>query len=68
MLNWDQKIQVCIRKVISDEFLCNNDKVVKYYIGLPSYEMLKAVYDLVYAIQQFLIVLIKLCVAVGDKI
>ena len=69
------------KKVISDEFLRNDDKAVKYYTGLPSYELLKAIYDLVSMdlpsslfsgcacspFQQFLIVLIKLRLAIGDQ-
>ena len=34
-------------KIISEELLVDNDKMVKYYTGLPSYEVLKAIFDLV---------------------
>ena len=34
-------------KVIIEDLLAKDDKMVKYYAGLPSYEVLKAVYDLI---------------------
>ena len=67
-------------KVITEDLLAKNDKMVKYYTGLPSYEVLKAVYDLVIIgipstlsasscslFQQFLIVLMKLRLNLGDQ-
>jgi len=33
-------------KVITKDLLAKDNKIVKYYTGLPSYEALKAVYDL----------------------
>ena len=34
-------------KVITEDLLAKDDKMVKYYTGLSSYEVLKAVYDLI---------------------
>ena len=60
-------------KVITEDLLAKDDKMMKYYTGLPSYEALKAVHDLSIigvptsfsasscsSFQQFLIVLMKL--------
>ena len=67
-------------KVISEDLLAQDDKMVKYYTGLPSYEVLKAVYNLVVIgipstfsasscslFQQFLTVLMKLRLNLGDQ-
>ena len=67
-------------KVITEDLLAKDDKMVRYYTGLPSYEVLKAVYDLVIIgipstlsasscslFQQFLIVLMKLRLNLGDQ-
>ena len=34
-------------KIITEDLLAKDDKMVKYYTGLSSYEVLKAVYDVV---------------------
>ena len=60
--------------------MVDNDKMVKYYTGLPSYEVLKTIFDLVIIgvpssrsasscslFQQFLIVMIKLHLNLGDQ-
>ena len=67
--------------VVSEQILSEDDKMVKYYTGLPSYDLLKAIYGLVIAdiptglfsgcscspFQQFLIVLMKLHLNLGDQ-
>lgn len=69
------------KKVISEEMLSKDDKMVKYYTGLPSYELLKTIYELVVIglpsdlftgcscspFQQFIIVLMKLRLNLGDQ-
>ena len=69
-----------ISKILSEELLVDNDKMAKYYTGLPSYEVLKTIFDLVVIgvpssqsasscslFQQFLIVMIKFHLNLGDQ-
>jgi len=37
------------KRVVSEQMLSNNDKMVKYYTGLPSFDLLKAIYELTIA-------------------
>ena len=66
-------------KVINDKFL-EDDEKVKYYTGLQSYELLQIIYHFVIcglpqsihsgpcsAFQQFLLVLMKLCLNLGNQ-
>ena len=66
-------------KVFTESLLLAENKTVKYYIGLPSYELLKTAFEFVTiglpsrffssscnAFEQFLIVLIELCLNLGD--
>ena len=68
------------KQVITEENLVNDDKKVKYYTGLPSYLLLKIVFDFVTVglpknysfgacstFQQFLITMMKLRLNVGDQ-
>ena len=66
--------------MITESLLADDDKMVKYYTGLPSYELLKAIFEFVIVglssgfftsscnvFEQFLIVLIKLRLNLGDQ-
>jgi len=69
------------KRVVSEQTLSNNDKMVKYYTGLPSFDLLKAIYELTIAdvptnlfsgyscspLQQLIIVLMKLRFNLGDQ-
>lgn len=74
------KLSTKVIRFITEDLLAKDDKMVKYYTGLPSCEVLKAVYDLVIIsipstlsasscnlFQQFLIVLMKLRLNLGDQ-
>ena len=67
-------------RVISERFLSNDDKAVKYYTGLSSYEMLKCIFDFVTIglpagffactcspFEQYIIILMKLRLNLGDQ-
>ena len=67
-------------KAINDEFLAEDDEKVKYYTGLQSYELLQIIYHFVIsglpqsihngpcsAFQQFLMVLMKLHLNLGNQ-
>ena len=69
------------KRVVSEQSLSEDDKMVKYYTGLPSFDLLNAIYELVIAdvptnlfsgcscspLQQLLIVLMKLRLNLGDQ-
>jgi len=69
------------KRVVSEQVLRKDEKMVKYYTGLPSYDLLKAICELVTTdvptdifsgcacspFQQFLIVLMKLRLNLGDQ-
>jgi len=64
-------------RVISERSLNNNDKATKYCTGLPSYEMLKCIFDLLQlayqkdslpgSFEQYIIILLKLRFNLGDQ-
>ena len=69
------------KRVVSEQSLSEDDKMVKYYTGLPSFDLLNAISELVIAdvptnlfsgcscspLQQLLIVLMKLRLNLGDQ-
>jgi len=67
-------------RIISDSSLRNDDKAVKYYTGLLSYEMLKCIFDFVTVglpngfftctcnpFEQYIMILMKLRLYIGDQ-
>ena len=72
----EDQLQVLSQQVISEATLKDNDKKVKYFTGLPSFLVLKAIYNLTAKglpesadcplFNQYLLTLVKLRLNIGD--
>ena len=72
----EYQLQVLSQKVLNEATLKDNDKKVKYFTGLPSFSVLKAIYNLAAKgilesvdcplFNQYILTLVKLWLNIGD--